>query len=179
MKINPQKIFSKFSFQEFRHSGGMTESSPAIFRRVCRRKRAHPGGDLRESPVAHKSSVILSEGERKSMFGQRILPSRSRRTRIARTQRCGVPQAVVLTERWEDFSRSEMNPLRLFPVKTTRSFDSARPAVIGKVCSPLASLRMTELENNTFAEISGGTLEQSHPMILLLPSPLCSFVANS
>ena len=64
--------------------------------------------------------------------------------------------AVVATERRDGLSWSEMNPLRLFPVKTTRSFDSARPAVSGKVCSPFALLRMTELENNAFAEVSDG-----------------------
>jgi hypothetical protein len=49
MTLNPQEIFLKTSFQELRHSGGMTESSPAIYRRVHRRKRARPGGTLEQS----------------------------------------------------------------------------------------------------------------------------------
>src|SRR5476651_71041 len=40
------EISAKVSFQEFRHSGGMPESSPAIHRRVCRRENARPGGTL-------------------------------------------------------------------------------------------------------------------------------------
>ena len=139
------------------------EGHPKVARRfiagLSANRPLRPVGGLCESPVAHKSTVILSEGERENMFGQRILPSRSRRTQVARTQRCVVPQAVVVTKRRNGFSWCEMNPLRLFPVKTTRSFDSAQPAVTGKVCSPFASLRMTELENNTFAEISVGTVE--------------------
>ena len=37
-------------------------------------------------------------------------------------------------------------------IKVARSFDSAQPIATEKVHPPFASLRMTELENETFAE---------------------------
>jgi hypothetical protein len=56
MKITPQESFSKISFQEFRHSRGMTESSPAIYRQVYQRKRARPEGTLEQS---HETILLL------------------------------------------------------------------------------------------------------------------------
>ena len=44
------------------------------------------------------------------------------------------------------------SPLKMQP----RSFDSARSTATGKVHPPLASLRMTELGSNTFADIPVG-----------------------
>jgi hypothetical protein len=44
-----KETYAKVPFQEFRHSGGMTESSPAIHRRVCQRERMRPGGTLDQS----------------------------------------------------------------------------------------------------------------------------------
>jgi hypothetical protein len=62
-----KEISAKISFQEFRHSGGMTESSPAIYRRVCRRKRARPGGTLER---IDKMRFIRPSGTGRSPVGQ-------------------------------------------------------------------------------------------------------------
>jgi hypothetical protein len=53
---------AKVPFQEFRHSGGMTESSPAIHRRVCRQERPRPGGTL-DRPLANEFHSSLRDGQ--------------------------------------------------------------------------------------------------------------------